>query len=178
MVFPETPVSCLPGNRRAVSPPAPAPLLRYPDRVALSARPAPLVRSAVGGPEGGMTREQLMRMSDGFFEGGLEADEDYLAWVDEYRALTAQEYADLKELIWSRASRGGGFLTLYIFLVVSGPAPLCTLCGCAGGLLYLSWLFRDGEWIWFWLEWIAVRGSRGSGPGRRAPCRSSGRGAG
>jgi len=90
-----------------------------------------------------MTREQLLRVSDGFFEGGAEPDEEYQAWVEQYRALTAQEYAELKELIWGRASRGGGFLTLYIFLVVSGPAALCALAGCAGGLAYLAWLFRD-----------------------------------
>ena len=74
-------------------------------------------------------------------------DPEYAAWVSACKAETMREYQELKDTIWWRTARGGGLLTTYLFLVLSGEAALCSLVGMGASLVYLSWLYSDGEWL-------------------------------
>jgi hypothetical protein len=73
------------------------------------------------------------------------SDDDVDRILEEERQRTLREYEDLKALIRRRTLRFGGALALYLFLVASAEAALCSLAGLAASLLYLQLLYRDVE---------------------------------
>jgi hypothetical protein len=59
------------------------------------------------------------------------------------RESTMREYLELKQFLLKRTQRFGSFLTIYILLVISAKAALCTGVGACAGYLYTALLCRD-----------------------------------
>eukprot|EP00192_Tetraselmis_astigmatica_P021331 CAMPEP_0117652974 /NCGR_PEP_ID=MMETSP0804-20121206/2935_1 /TAXON_ID=1074897 /ORGANISM="Tetraselmis astigmatica, Strain CCMP880" /LENGTH=267 /DNA_ID=CAMNT_0005459101 /DNA_START=94 /DNA_END=896 /DNA_ORIENTATION=- len=84
-------------------------------------------------------------------ENRAAGDSEYLEYDMNYQAVARQDegiaseegYLALKDALFKRTQRGGTFLTLYVFVIVSSPAALCTMIGAATSYLYLFLLTLD-----------------------------------